>query len=124
LPQISGVTLPKAAIASLADIPGTHNLYCEDFAWCSLALEQQNVRTFIDGRCDPFPNRVWSDYLAVERVSPKWDRVLNYWNVDSVLVDKNNSLAQAIALRNDWHLFYRDGRYEIFLRNSIRTAQR
>lgn len=124
LPQISGVTLPKTAIASLANVPGTHNLYCEDFAWCSLALERQNVRTFIDGRCDPFPNRVWSDYLAVERVSPAWNRVLERWNVDSVLVDKNNSLAQAIALRRDWHLFYRDGRYEIFLRSTIRTAQR
>ncbi|HET6894922.1 MAG TPA: hypothetical protein VFH72_06010 [Candidatus Baltobacteraceae bacterium] len=124
VPQISGVTLPKNAIVTLANVPGTHNLYCEDFAWCSLALEQDNLRTFIDGRCDPFPTRVWSDYLAVERVSPKWDRVLKRWNVDSVLVDKNNSLAQALALRRDWHLFYRDRRYEIFLRQDIATAQR
>lgn len=122
--QISGVTLPKNAIVSLADLPGTHNLYCEDFAWCSLALEQPNLRTFIDGRCDPFPARVWRDYLRVERVSPAWARVLEHWKVDSVLVDKHNSLAQALALRRDWHLFYRDKRYEIFLRQNVRTAQR
>lgn len=124
MPQISGVTLPKSAIVSLADLPGTHNLYCEDFAWCSLALEESNVRTFIDGRCDPFPARVWKDYLAVERVSPKWASVLTNWHVDSVLVDKSNSLAQALALRRDWHLFYHDRRYEIFLRQDVRTAQR
>lgn len=124
VPQISGVTLPKKAIVTLANLPGMHNLYCEDFAWCSLALEKRNVRTFIDGRCDPFPARVWKDYLAVERVSPSWNGVLKRWNVDSVLVEKNNSLAQALALRPDWHLFYRDGRYEVFLRQDIRTAER
>lgn len=123
-PQTAGVTLPKNAVIALADIPGTHNLYCEDFAWCSLALEQRNLRTFIDGRCDPFPKRVWSDYVAVERVSPKWDRVLTHWHVDSVLVDKNNSLAQALALGRDWHLFYHDRRYEIFLHQDVRTAER
>lgn len=124
VPQISGVTLPRRAVATLASLPGTHNLYCEDFAWCSLALEQHNLRTFLDGRCDPFPAKVWNDYLSVQRVSSTWPRVLSRWNVDSVLVDKNNSLAQAIALRRDWHLFYRDGRYEIFLHQGIRTAQR
>ncbi|HET9096514.1 MAG TPA: hypothetical protein VFN37_07615, partial [Candidatus Baltobacteraceae bacterium] len=102
VPQISGVTLPKTAIVSLADLPGIHNLYCEDFAWCSLALEHSNVRTFIDGRCDPFPARVWKDYLAVERVTPKWASVLTRWHVDSILVAKNNSLAQALALQRDW----------------------
>jgi hypothetical protein len=124
VPEVSGVTLPRIAVATLARLPGTHNLYCEDFAWCSLALQQPNLRTFLDGRCDPFPARVWKDYLAVQRVTPAWDRVLSRWNVDSVLVEKNHSLAQAVALRGDWHLFYRDGRYELFLRQSIRTAER
>ncbi len=124
VPQISGVTLPRGAVETLARLPGTHNLYCEDFAWCSLALQSANVRTFLDGRCDPFPSKVWKDYLSVQRVSPVWAGVLSHWHVDSVLVDKNNSLAQAIALRRDWHLFYRDGRYEVFLHQSVRTAQR
>jgi hypothetical protein len=123
LPQISGVTLPKNAISSLSNVPGTHNLYCEDFAWCSLALETRNLRTFIDGRCDPFPMRVWSDYLAVERVSPRWSSVLKRWNVDSVLVANNNSLAQALTSERDWHLFYRDRHYEIFLRENVRLSQ-
>lgn len=123
VPQIAGVTLPQKAIVSLADLPGTHNLYCEDFAWCSLALEQRNLRTFIDGRCDPFPARVWTDYLAVERVTPKWNGVLRHWNVDSVLVDRNNSLAQALALRSDWRLFYQDRRFAIYLRRDMAVSE-
>lgn len=123
-PAVSGVTLPKSAVATLAALPGRHNLYCEDFAWCSLALQERNLRTFLDGRCDPFPPRVWKDYLAVQRVAPSWQKLLVRWNVDSVLVSRTTSLAQAIALRRDWHLFYRDGRYEIFLRQNEATAER
>lgn len=124
VPQITGVTLPKTAVATLARLPGTHNLYCEDFGWCSLALEKPNLRTFLDGRCDPFPPKVWRDYLAVERVNPQWMRVLDRYNADSVLVKKGHALAQALSLRTDWHLFYSDRRYEIFLRDGIRTAER
>lgn len=116
IPQISGVTLPRGAVATLAQVPGTHNLYCEDFNWCSIALERPNLRTFVDGRSDAFPAKVWNDYVAVQRLSPAWGRVLSHWNVDSVLVGKNTSLAQAIGSSRNWHLLYRDARYEMFLR--------
>lgn len=124
VPEVSGVSLPRSAVATLAKVPGTHNLYCENFAWCSVALDRPNLRTFVDGRCDAFPPKVWNDYLAVERVSPSWPVVLARWKVDSVLVDKNNALAQAIALSRDWYVFYRDQRYEVFLRQRPRISQR
>src|SRR5579859_4692235 len=44
------------------------------------------ARTFIDGRCDPFPLSVWNDYLAVERVSPRWLHVLDRYGANAVLV--------------------------------------
>lgn len=124
VPEVSGVSLPRAAVAMLARVPGTHNLYCEDFGWCSVALEKPNLRTFVDGRCDAFPAKVWNDYVAVERVAPRWSRVLAHWNVDSVLVDRNNALAQAMALNRQWYLFYRDGRYEVFLRQHAGISRR
>lgn len=124
VPAIAGVNLPRTAVTTLSRVHGMHNLYCEDFGWCSLALEKPNLRTFLDGRCDPFPPAVWRDYLAVERVTPAWANVLDRYNVDSVLVKKGRPLAQALALRSDWHLFYHDRHYEIFLRDDIRTAQR
>ena len=124
VPAVAGVTLPRDAVLTLARADGVHNLYCEDFAWCSLALQHPNLRTFIDGRCDPFPLRVWNDYLAVERVSPRWLRVLNHYGANAVLVKNGRPLAQALALRTDWHVFYHDSGYEIYLRDGIRTARR
>lgn len=123
-PAIAGVVLPRTAVAALGRVPGTHNLYCEDFGWCSLALQQRNLRTFLDGRCDPFPPKVWRDYLSVERLSPRWSAVLDRYGVDAVLVKKGRPLAQALTLRAGWRLFYRDGRYDVFLRDGVRTAQR
>ena len=124
VPAIAGVALPRNAVSALSKSSGVHNLYCEDFAWCSLALGHANLRTFVDGRCDPFPPQVWDDYLAVERVSPRWSGVLDRYAVDSVLVKDGRPLAQALALRPGWRVFYRDAKYEIFVRDGLRTASR
>jgi hypothetical protein len=120
VPSVSGVTLPKKAMADLAAVPGTHNLYCEDFAWCSLALMQPNLRTFVDGRCDPFPRSVWEDYVAVEHLHPNWSHVLDRYGVTAVMAKPGHPLAQAMALRAGWRSFYNDGRYEIFVRGGVR----
>ncbi|HEV3152349.1 MAG TPA: hypothetical protein VGZ02_00940 [Candidatus Baltobacteraceae bacterium] len=124
VPAIAGVALPRTAVTTLSGTQGVHNLYCEDFAWCSLALAHPNLRTFVDGRCDPFPPRVWQDYLDVERVSPRWTSVLDRYSVDAVLVKDGRPLAQALALRSGWRVFYHDAKYEIFLRDGVRTADR
>jgi hypothetical protein len=124
VPAIAGEALPRAAVSTLGRMPGTHNLYCEDFAWCSLALQQPRLRTFVDGRCDPFPANVWKDYVAVQELSPRWNRLLDRYGVNAVLVKNGRPLAQALSLKLDWHLFYRDSGYEIFLRDGVRTAKR
>ncbi len=124
VPAVAAVNLPRTAVAALGRLPGMHNLYCEDFAWCSLALRYDNLRTFVDGRCDPFPKQVWNDYVAVQNLSPRWNGLLNRYGTDAVLVKSGRPLAQALALRLDWRLFYRDRRFEIFLHDGIRTASR
>lgn len=120
---ITGVTLPREAIAAVASVPGTHNLYCEDFAWCSLALSKPNLRTFVDGRCDPFPAQVWNDYVAVEHLHPAWQGVLARYNVNAVLTKRGRPLAQALALRPDWHPIYDAKGYEVFVYGGRRTAR-
>lgn len=123
VPAVSGVTLPKKAIAALANVRGSHNLYCEDFAWCSLALSKPNLHTFVDGRCDPFPKQIWQDYVAVEHLHPVWSRVLDRYRVNAVLTKPGQPLAQALALRPGWYALYNTGGYEVFVRRSIAAAR-
>lgn len=117
LPDYYQGKLPYKAVAAVASMPGVHNLYCEDFAWCGLALQYSNLREFIDGRCDPFPLPVWEEYQAVYLLRPTWRDILRKNGVDAVLVGTKHPLAQAIALRNDWHSIYADAHYEVFVRN-------
>ncbi len=123
-PAIARSSLPETAITRIAQSPGVHKLYCEDFAWCSLALPQKNVRVFLDGRCDPFPAAVWRAYLDVENVTPRWSAVLDKYSVDAVLTKPGRPLAQVLALRAGWRVFYRDARYVVFTRDGVRTAER
>ncbi len=116
-PQFRTGNLPQAAIAQLAALPGTHNLYCEDFAWCSLALRHGNVREFIDGRCDPFPIAVWKDYVAVFRAKGGWRSILDRRGVNAVLVDKKRALARGLASWRGWRLAYADDDYRLFVRS-------
>ncbi len=108
--------LPVRAIAALKSIPGTHNLYCEDFAWCSLALAYPNVREFIDGRCDPFPLPVWNDYETVFGAKGQWRQILNRRGVNAIVVDKKRALAHALPLWHSWRLVYADTTYRLFVR--------
>ncbi|MFN2448188.1 MAG: hypothetical protein ABR508_00135 [Candidatus Baltobacteraceae bacterium] len=123
VPAISGAKLPRQAMTALAGVRGTHNLYCEDFAWCSLALPHRNVRTFVDGRCDPFPKQVWDDYVAIEHLRPQWRAILEHYNVNAILARPGRPLAQALALQPGWRSIYKRGGYQIFLRGGIRTAR-
>lgn len=123
VPAVAGVTLPKDAIAKVSSIPGTHNLYCEDFAWCSLALSRHNLRTFVDGRCDPFPKRVWEDYVAVEHLHPQWSSVLNRYGVDAVLAKRGRPLAQALSSQRQWRAVYDARGFTVFVKRDVRTAR-
>ncbi len=123
-PAIVAPTLPRTAVARLAALPGEHNLFCEDFAWCSLALPTKNVRAYLDGRCDPYPARIWKTYISIAAVHPDWDERLTGSGANAVLVRRGRALAQALSVRSDWHLYYSDRTYELFLRSAVQTAER
>jgi hypothetical protein len=108
--------LPFRAIAVAASLPGTRRLYCQDFAWCSLALAYRNLRTFVDGRCDAFPLSVWRDYLAIDRAKPGWPAALLRYRVNTVLAARNRPLARELATSSDWTIVSNGERYVLFAR--------
>lgn len=117
-PTFARSSVPLAAITAATAVPGTHRLYCEDFAWCSWALAHGNLRTFIDGRCDPFPARIWQQYLAVYEVKPRWNAILDAQRIDLVLATRTRPLAQALRLTGKWREIYTDSTYALFIRRA------
>jgi hypothetical protein len=116
-PDVRKPSIPLRAVEVAAAVPGAHRLFCEDFAWCSWALRHSNVSDFIDGRCDPFPARVWNQYTDVYEVKPRWRSILDREHIDLVLTKRTRPLAQALAL-SGWRKIYTDSTYALFMRRA------
>jgi hypothetical protein len=94
---------PLLAIAQLAALPVRHRLLCENFAWCGPALDTGRVGVFLDGRADPFPIAVWSDYDAVVHARPAWRALIRRYRVDALLVHRGGNLDRA-ARAGGWEI--------------------
>jgi hypothetical protein len=106
--------LPTTAIAVLASDGSDHRLLCENFTWCSAALQFPNLRVFIDGRCDAYPLTVWRKYIAAIDLTPHWRRPLNEYAVDAVVAKRGGDLATALAAQPQWRRSFEDRSYVIF----------
>ncbi len=94
---------PLIAIAQLAGLPSRHRLLCEDFAWCGPAVDTGRVSVFLDGRADPFPQSVWTQYDTVIHVRKGWRLIVRRYGVDALLVHRGGALDRA-AQRNGWRI--------------------
>lgn len=112
--------LANAPLAALAALPGEHRVLCADFAWCGLAVGEPRVRVFLDGRADPYPPAVWSDFAQIVRVAGDWREILARRDVDAVVVKTGASLDQALALERGWRAAYADKTYRLWLRSGTR----
>ncbi|HZX67807.1 MAG TPA: hypothetical protein VFE70_02930, partial [Candidatus Elarobacter sp.] len=92
-----------AAIAQLAGLAGRHRLFCEDFAWCGPAVDTGRISVFVDGRADPFPNAVWTEYDAVVHVRAGWRGIVRRYGVDAMLVHRDGALDRA-AEHDGWRI--------------------
>ncbi len=107
--------MPLAAIERLAADGASHRLFCENFTWCSAALQHPTLRVFIDGRCDAYPLPVWKSYVATIQTRPAWSSALRY-GVDTVIAGRG-ALESALASSPHWGRTYRDGAYVVFRRD-------
>ena len=104
------------AIASVTADSRRHRLFCADFAWCGLAVGSARTSVFLDGRADPYPARVWNDYLAVARLHRDWRAVLARYGVDAIVVTKDSAFDRVLARTPTWHRTFGDAAYRVWLR--------
>ena len=85
---------------------GGYLLYC---CW-------PDTPVFIDGQTDFYGSELTLDYLTALNGAPGWDRVLERYAIDSVLIPPNRPLAQILMLDGDWEETYRDETAVVFMR--------
>ena len=110
-----GDDLALPALRALAREPGSHRVLCTDFAWCGLLVGRPQIRVFLDGRADPYPERVWDAYVTIDRLRPGWRRLLTASRVDTVVAGRDAPLDQALVASGGWRAVYADKHYRLWL---------
>ena len=97
----TGGGLPAGpARALVAQARSQPRVFCEDFAWCSLFLNEPGaVRFYMDGRCDPYPAPMWRDYRDVMDGNRRWAFIIERERIDAILVRRDGALDSLLAER-------------------------
>lgn len=110
------------ALAALVALPGDHRVLCTDFAWCSHLLGHAHASVFLDGRADPFPPDVWTDYVTIVRLDPAWSQRVAARRIDTILAGTGAPLDQALARTAPWRLAYANATYHLWTRRDGAVA--
>lgn len=115
----NGYLLPILAISTIESMPGEKRLFCYNFSSCSLAIDDAHVRTFMDGRCDPFPWPIWQKYRIAMYARHGWERVLDAYHITVVLTLDGTPLTRVLARSTIWQRTYHQNGYAIFTRRAL-----
>jgi len=70
---------------------------------------------FVDGRTDLYNDEIIAQWFQVVRAEPGWERVLDRWGVNVVLLDPGWPVVAALE-RSGWKPVYRDEIGVVFTR--------
>jgi hypothetical protein len=89
-----------------------------DYAWGGYLIYTlaPRDRVFIDGRTDLYDGRVIDDYIRIGELRPGWRALLGRYDVGTVLVRKDSSLASALGGDPPWQEVYAGPIERIFVR--------
>jgi hypothetical protein len=73
---------------------------------------------FVDPRIELFPNDVWDDYFIVAEGRAGWQRVVDRWGVDVIVMAPGDATIVALLEKDPgWRLAYRDTYGTVFVRS-------
>jgi hypothetical protein len=124
----SGLTIPYARSEFPADAVAflrahdVHGNLAVQFEWGGYTLHHLGdaVRVFIDGRYEAsYPPTVMDDYFTFIDAAPGWERVLDAYPTDGVLLDRSVAVVSRLERRPDLVRVYADPTAVIYLRREV-----
>jgi hypothetical protein len=93
------------------------------YAWGGYELWQlyPDYRMFIDGRTHVYGSDVLRDFIEVMATGRRWRAVLDKWDVQTVLVQRNAVLAQALHTAGGWRPVFAEREAVVFVREGARN---
>jgi len=90
-----------------------------DAAYAELAYAGKQ-RIFMDDRYDMFPTRVIYDFFALSNGSSDWKRVMEKYDVETVVMEKGQPLVEYLRQSGDWTQVHQDKTWVALVRNDVR----
>jgi len=79
-----------------------------------------DIKVFIDGRSDFYrTGPVFNEYLKLISLDSTWSQILDKYNINYILINRNDPLGIVVSLSGDWNILYSDGFSQIFERVTI-----
>ncbi len=106
---------PVNAIPTLTT-PETHRIWAQD-QWGDYLIYRlyPSTKVFVDGRSDFYGDDFGEDYLRVLDVQEGWDKILDRYGIDTVVISPKLSLSSTLKVSRDWRVVY-DDHYAIAFR--------
>jgi hypothetical protein len=116
---VAAARAPGQLIGPLASDGLAHRVFCSSIDLCDAVVASGNprLRVFMDGREAAYPAKVIADQRTIAEVGPAWRSRLSAWNVDAVIVRRNQPLSEVLELLPaSWHEIARSGTAMLFVR--------
>jgi hypothetical protein len=110
---------PAQAVEMLRKASAPKTIFAED-QWGDYLIYQLYPanKVFIDGRSDFYGSNFNRKYLDVMNVQYDWEKNLDQYHVNTILLSPNASLASTLKESRRWHPVYDDGVAIVFRANS------
>jgi hypothetical protein len=90
-----------------------------DAAYAELAYPGGDQPVFMDDRFDMFPDQVIADFMLVSRAGPGWERVLDRYDVETIVWDGSRPLVQLLRQSGEWTQIHEDDTWVALVRNDV-----
>lgn len=109
-------TLPVDAVQYLREERPAGRLF-NSYNWGGYLLwALTEYPVFVDGRTDLYNDEIIGEWLHVVRADPGWEKILERYGVNVVLIEKGSALERVLGLTPGWNLAYQDEKAVIYQR--------
>lgn len=115
--------LPTAAVAYLEKEQPPRPIF-NSYNWGGyLMWEARDYPVYVDGRTDLYDDELLRVYLHIVFVQNGWQEKLAEGGINTVLIEPNSALAEALRLSDGWSEVYEDHQAAIFVRDEVIDEQ-
>ena len=97
--------------------PDVHRIWSTD-QWGDYLIFKlyPSVHVYIDGRSDLYGSKFGEEYLGVLTVQEGWNKTLDKYGIDTIVVAPNMALSTLLKTSRDWRVVYDDHHSIVFRR--------